>query len=164
MRTTVLLLVVFELLLTPVIAPTQQQTSPIPIFTYHRFDPILSGKTTVTVAAFEEQMNILDADGYQVVPLQSIVGILLGKSPAPTMPVAAITIDDGHRSVYSVLYPIIKRRRLPVTLFIYSSAISNSPSALTSDEIREMQASGLVDVQSHTRRVCLVRRRSFHAI
>jgi peptidoglycan/xylan/chitin deacetylase (PgdA/CDA1 family) len=59
-------------------------------------------------------------------------------------------VDDGHRSVYTVLYPIIKQRRIPVTLFIYPSAISNSRYGLTWNQLKEMQASGLVDIQSHT--------------
>ena len=37
-----------------------------------------------------------------------------------------------------------------MTLFIYPSAISNAPYALTWPELTEMAASGLVDIQSHT--------------
>jgi hypothetical protein len=35
--------------------------------------------------------------------------------------------DDGHRSVYTDLYPRFFSHRLAVTLFIYPSAISNVP-------------------------------------
>lgn len=127
-----------------------QQPTQIPILTYHRFDPDVAATTTVTVPSFENQIDVLKADGYTLLPLNEVVNILLGDSPAPTTHVATITIDDGHRSVYTVLYPIIKQRRIPVTLFIYPSCISNASYALTWDQIREMQSSGLVDVQSHT--------------
>lgn len=61
-----------------------------------------------------------------------------------------ITADDGHRSIYTDLFPLIRRRSIPVTLFIYPSAISNAPYTLTWAQLQEMAASGLVDVQSHT--------------
>jgi peptidoglycan/xylan/chitin deacetylase (PgdA/CDA1 family) len=48
------------------------------------------------------------------------------------------------------MFPIIKRYHIPVTLFVYTQAISYEPDALTWDEIAEMMKSGLVDVQSHT--------------
>jgi peptidoglycan/xylan/chitin deacetylase (PgdA/CDA1 family) len=48
------------------------------------------------------------------------------------------------------MFPLIQRYRVPVTLFIYPSAISNAPYALTWQQLAEMKNSGLVDVQSHT--------------
>ena len=53
-------------------------------------------------------------------------------------------------SVNTLLYPIVLRRHVPVTLFIHPSAISHAPYALTWTQIRTMAHSGLVDVQSHT--------------
>jgi peptidoglycan/xylan/chitin deacetylase (PgdA/CDA1 family) len=49
-----------------------------------------------------------------------------------------------------VLLPIVQRERIPVTLFVYPSAISNASYALTWDQLRALQASGWFDVQSHT--------------
>jgi len=122
----------------------------IPVLVYHRFDPAVAGSTTVTVAAFEAQLTWLAEHDYQVVPLHSAVAELNGAEPRSKAPVAVITADDGHKSVYTVLFPIIRRAHIPVTLFIYPSAISNAPYALTWAELQEMQASGLVDVESHT--------------
>src|SRR5581483_1707996 len=124
---------------------TPQAQSGIPILTYHRFDPTTPGPTTVTTATFLSQLDTLTEQGYSVVPLGDVTDILLGKTEPGGRPMAAITVDDGHRSVYTVLFPIIRQRRIPVTLFIYPSAISNASYALTWDEIREMLASGLVD-------------------
>ena len=122
----------------------------IPILAYHRFDPSTPASTTVTVATFTGQLNTLAANGYTILPLQQITDILLRKAPMPGHPVTAITVDDGHESVYRVLFPIIKQRHIPVTLFIYPSAISNASYALTWDQLKEMKASGLVDIQCHT--------------
>ncbi len=81
-------------------------------------------------------------------PLRAVVDGLRGTAPPVAAPAVAITIDDGHRSVYTELFPIIRRERIPVTLFIYPSAISHASYALTWDQLKEMLASGLVDVQS----------------
>jgi peptidoglycan/xylan/chitin deacetylase (PgdA/CDA1 family) len=48
------------------------------------------------------------------------------------------------------MFPIIKRDKIPVTLFIYPSAISNAAYAMTWPQLAEMAQSGLVDIQSHT--------------
>jgi peptidoglycan/xylan/chitin deacetylase (PgdA/CDA1 family) len=61
-----------------------------------------------------------------------------------------LTADDGHRTVYSDMFPLIQRLKIPVTLFIYPSAISNADYAMTWAQLAEMKASGLVDIQSHT--------------
>jgi peptidoglycan/xylan/chitin deacetylase (PgdA/CDA1 family) len=121
-----------------------------PILVYHRFDSAVAGPTTVTVAAFEAQLAWLTKHNYQIVALRTALAELNGAAPRPQTPVAAITADDGHKSIYTVLFPIIQRARIPVTLFVYPSAISNAPYALTWAELQEMQASGLVDVESHT--------------
>lgn len=126
------------------------QQAGIPILAYHRFDPTTPASTTVTTATLESQLAFLADHHYTIIPLSSVVDIVLRKSPPATTPVIAITVDDGHRSVYTVLFPIIKQRRIPVTLFLYPSAISNAPYALTWEQIKEMRASGLVDIQSHT--------------
>jgi peptidoglycan/xylan/chitin deacetylase (PgdA/CDA1 family) len=122
----------------------------IPILVYHRFDPTAAGPTTVTVATFEAQLAWLAKHDYQIVPLRSALAELSGAAPRPKTSVAVIAADDGHESIYTVLFPIIRRAHIPVTLFIYPSAISNAPYALTWAQLREMQASGLVDVESHT--------------
>lgn len=116
----------------------------IPILVYHRFSPVKSGPTTITVQAFERQLDWLQEHNYKVVPLQDVT------EWKQTSPAVAITVDDGNESDFTQLYPILLRRRLHVTLFIYPSAISNAAYALTWKQLAAMLKSGLVDVQSHT--------------
>ncbi len=132
-------------------APAQERAQePIAILAYHRFDPTTPGPTTVTTPVFEQQLEWLAAHHYKIVPLQAVVDGLRGKAPPVASPAVTITADDGHRSVYTYLFPIIRRLHIPVTLFIYPSAISHASYALTWDQLKEMLASGLVTVQSHT--------------
>lgn len=131
-------------------APLRALGEGVPILAYHRFDPARAGATTTTVPVLEHQLDWLVAHGYTIVRLRDLVEGWQGRGPAVSGRDAVLTVDDGHESVYTYLYPIIRRRHLPVTLFIYPSAISNAPYALTWAQLAEMENSGLVDIQSHT--------------
>jgi peptidoglycan/xylan/chitin deacetylase (PgdA/CDA1 family) len=130
-------------------APAASDDPGVPILLYHRFHPTVPGSTTVTTQAFEEQIDWLAEHHYTAVPLSSVVAALRG-GPALASRSVAITVDDGRRSQFTQMFPIILRYRMPVTLFVYTDAISLEPDALTWDEIEEMLESGLVDIQSHT--------------
>jgi len=121
-----------------------------PILVYHRFDRSVAGPTTVTLATLEDQLAWLAAHRYRIVTLRTALAEVAGGVARPQTPAVAITADDGHESVYRILFPLIRKANIPVTLFIYPSAISNAPYALTWAQLQEMKASGLVDVQSHT--------------
>ncbi|MEM5380612.1 polysaccharide deacetylase family protein [Paraburkholderia azotifigens] len=142
---------------TPLTAPeaaavqgANEARSAVAILVYHRFSDSVDDSMTVRIATFEAHLNFLREHGYAIVPLRAVVRWL--REPAATLPAKAValTVDDGHKSVYQGLLPIVQRDRLPVTLFIYPSAISNASYALTWKQLREMQATGLFDVQSHT--------------
>ena len=126
-------------------------TEGIPILVYHRFDPSQSGSTTVRASVFKAQLEWLDSHHVRVVKLGAVVDALRGVGPEVKTPAVVLTVDDGNRSVYTEMFPIVHKYRIHVTLFIYPSAISNASYALTWKQLREMRASGLVEVQSHTK-------------
>lgn len=122
----------------------------VPILLYHRLGPVSPEEMTVTTPVFEAQLKLIQERDYKVIPLSQLLAAL-GDSSLP-MPERAVvlTVDDGHRTVYSDMFPLIRRLKIPVTLFIYPSAISNADYAMTWAQLAEMKASGLVDIQSHT--------------
>ncbi len=121
----------------------------IPVLAYHRFDPVASHSATiVTTAAFTEQLDWLASHHIAVVKLSEALSVAHGT--APHGPEVAITADDGWRSVYTIMFPIIRARGIPVTLFINPPQIGQGSAYLTWDMLREMARSGLVDVQAHT--------------
>lgn len=122
----------------------------VPILLYHRFDRSATALTTITTKNFQSHLDYLTENGYRVIPLREFVEFMQGRAPAPAPRSVVITVDDGHRSVYTELFPLVKKAKIPVTLFIYPSAISHASYALTWDQLRELKASGLFDVQSHT--------------
>ncbi|MFM0136334.1 hypothetical protein [Caballeronia grimmiae] len=110
--------------------------SRVVILVYHRFSNRVSDSMTVRTQTFEAQLRLLKEHGYQVVALRAVLAWLEDPSSALPPKAAVLTADDGHRSVYDVLFPIARRDRLPVTLFIYPSAISNADYALTWTHVR----------------------------
>ena len=98
---------------------------------------------------FEDQLNFLRNHGYKVVPLSDVVNFLKRRSMLPPRAVA-ITVDDGHYSVYTQMKPVVEKYHIPVTLFIYPSAISNASYAMTWEQLAELKATGLFEVESHT--------------
>jgi peptidoglycan/xylan/chitin deacetylase (PgdA/CDA1 family) len=48
------------------------------------------------------------------------------------------------------MLPIVREYQVPVTLFIYPSAISNASYAMTWDQLGALRRTGLFDIQSHT--------------
>jgi peptidoglycan/xylan/chitin deacetylase (PgdA/CDA1 family) len=88
--------------------------------------------------------------GYTVIPLRELVDYHLGKKPSIPSRSLVITADDGHKSVYTDMFPVLKKYHAPATLFLYPSALSNAPYAMTWEQLKEMKATGLLDFQSHT--------------
>jgi len=119
------------------------------ILVYHRFGPIVADSMTVRTRVFAWQLQYLHDHGYTVVPLPDVVKFLTAHGHLPACAVA-ITADDGHITVFTVMKPLVERYRIPVTLFIYPSAISNASYAMTWDQLAALKATGLFSIESHT--------------
>jgi len=122
----------------------------VPILLYHRFGPEIADSMTVTTNYFESQLKYFKDQGYTVIPLRQLVDHIVGKMPSIPSRSLVITADDGHKSVYTDMFPLLKKYHAPATLFLYPSALSNAPYAMTWEQLKEMKATGLLDLQSHT--------------
>jgi peptidoglycan/xylan/chitin deacetylase (PgdA/CDA1 family) len=131
-------------------ATAQHGVSGASILVYHRVLPAVTNEMTIRPSTLQWQLDYLKQHKYPIVPLRSVVAYVHGSAPAPPPSSVVITIDDGHRSVYTDVLPLIRRLGVPVTLFIYPSAISNASYALTWQQIAELQRTGLFTIESHT--------------
>ena len=120
----------------------------VPILAYHRFGQRES-KMEVSVADFAAQLNYLAQNDYRVVRLQDLQDFLAGRQPLPKRAVV-ITVDDGYASTYKYAFPLLKQHGFPATVFVYTDFIGASD-ALTWPQMREMVASGLIDIQAHSK-------------
>ena len=73
---------------------------------------------TVRTSVFAGQLETLRRQGYTVIPLQVLVAYLRGTGPPPPSRAVVLSVDDGHRSVYSDMLPVLRRCGVPVTLFV----------------------------------------------
>lgn len=142
-------LIVFACLLRLAAAAGLEPAAQVPILLYHRVAPTVTDSMTVSERVFEAQMALIQAGGYHVIALRSLVDAVLNKQALPLHSIV-ITADDGHESIYSEMVPRWKKYGFPATLFIYPSAISNAKWAMTWPQLVELNASGLCDIQSHT--------------
>jgi len=122
----------------------------VPILLYHRFGPVAADGMTVTTPVFESHLKYLKENGYKVIPLRQLVDYYLNKGPRPSPGSVVIVVDDGHKSVYTDMLPLVRAYRVPVTLFLYPSVISNASYAMTWDQLRDLKKTGLFDFQGHT--------------
>ncbi|WP_435873725.1 polysaccharide deacetylase family protein [Pandoraea cepalis] len=128
-------------------APAQHD---VLILVYHRFAERVTDSTTVRTETFASQLRFFEENGYRVVPLADVIAWHAGGQDNLPPRALVLSVDDGHRSVYEVLWPMLKGRSVPVTLFVYPSAISNASYAMTWDQLRALAQSGTFDIESHT--------------
>ena len=86
------------------------------ILMYHRFPQHYA-------TSFDRQCAFLAAN-YNVVPLGEAAERLERNEPVSNM--AVITIDDGYADTYEVAFPILRKYRLPATLFVTTGFIQRT--------------------------------------
>lgn len=149
-------------------------TKAVPILTYHHVNPLKGDMVTVSVNHFEEQMSFLHRKGYHTLFVSELVEWMQGKRKVPKKSVV-LSFDDGFWDNYEYAFPILKKYGLKATIFIVTGWISQErdkarPRELVSHhrcnqligqgqgnqiamnwpEAKEMQESGLIEIESHT--------------
>lgn len=120
----------------------------VPILAYHRFG-MGGGKMVVSPSSFAAQLEWLARNDYRVIPLGQLAGYLAGRQTLPKRAVA-ITIDDGYESVHRYALPLLRRYGFPATLFVYTDFVG-AGDALSWQQLQELAASGLIDIQAHSK-------------
>ncbi|MGZ5068819.1 MAG: poly-beta-1,6-N-acetyl-D-glucosamine N-deacetylase PgaB [Methylobacter sp.] len=107
----------------------------------------------VSIDHFEEHLAWLKKNGYKIVSVQNVLDAAAGKDPIPDKSVL-LTFDDGYLSVYTRVFPILKKYRYPATIALIGSWIDGvdkrDKQLLNWRQVREMAKSGLVEIASHT--------------
>lgn len=118
---------------------------------------------SVDLNRFAEQLSWLKEAGYMPVSLGDVLAARAGGKPLPAKPVL-LTFDDGHRSVYTHVFPLLKLFNYPAVIALVGKWMDGKPGETLSyadrptprdhflawSEVREMIASGLVEVASHS--------------
>ncbi len=133
----------------PAATPASAAPLRVPVLVYHRFAPAKVDAMTVRTSTFQAQLRTLSEDGWTVIGLRELVAALDDPRRTLAPKSVAITVDDGHLSVYTQMYPSVRDSGIPITLFIFPSAISNASYAMTWQQLNVLRRSGQFVVQSH---------------
>ena len=120
-------------------------------------------KYTVSTEALAQQFSWLKEQGYKVI---SVDDLLASKAKGKPLPAKAVilTFDDGYRSFYTHIFPLLKKFNYPAVFALVGSWLELKPGEkaqyegqsytrdkfLVAAEIRKMAASGLVEFASHS--------------
>ena len=131
--------------------------SGIRILGYHRVAAAPADALSVSPARFREQMRAVAESGAQPIRLDHALEVL--REPV-TGRYVCVTFDDGYRDNLVEAAPVLAEFGIPATIYLPSRIIDGDvpfhwyddpPPALSWEEVGELLAGGLVDVQSHTR-------------
>lgn len=142
------------------------QASPLQVITYHDVTEndapgpardSMAVSTSTLIAHF----RWLRDHGYQPVSIEQVEAAYNGGKVLPEKPVL-LSFDDGLLSVYTQVYPLLKLFHYPAVVSLVTGWIEGEQSVryagrergydsfLSWEQIREMQASGLVEIASHS--------------
>ena len=119
----------------------------IPVLTYHDIGDA-SNPFTVKPQEFEAQIKYLVQQGYTFMVPGDLDLFLRNKKKYPKKSVM-ITFDDGCKGVYTYAYPVLKKYRVRVTLFVVCMFLEREGFVSFAD-LDEMVSSGLFFIGSHT--------------
>lgn len=120
-------------------------------------------ETAVDERTFAEFFAWLQYSGHHPVSLQQIVDARAGGKPLPPKPVL-LTFDDGYRSAYTKVFPLLRRYNYPAVMALVTSWLEVPEGQLVQwgdrpaprenfllwSEAAEMAHSGLVEFASHS--------------
>ena len=132
-------------------AVPEEEHVKVPIVMYHSVlkDQKMDGKYVVSPTEFENDLIYLEEHGYTTIFLQELVDYVYTGAALPEKPVV-ITFDDGYRSSYELLFPLLQAYQMKavVSIMVYMQDVS-ADNFLSWDMCREMADSGLVEIGSH---------------
>ena len=130
----------------------------VTIYTYHHIAEEGNGSTTMSAAAFEKELQDIEAAGYTTVTFADLIDYVYYGGDLPEKPLV-ITFDDGYASNYELAFPLLQKYGMKATIFVIGVSVGKEKYKDTDfdmtphfgwNEAREMVESGLIDIQSHT--------------
>lgn len=117
----------------------------------------------VSTQNFAAHLDWLSGHGYRPVSLSDVIKASRGEKKLPPKAVL-LTFDDGLRSIYTHVFPLLRAYGYPALMAVvtgwvdlpkdqqvdYGPRMFTHDDFVTWDQLREMQASGLVEIASHS--------------
>ncbi len=134
------------------VLPTSNIHVPILVYHYVEFvkDPKDSTRRSLDIIPpiFEMQLKTLKEAGYNFITASELGQYLDGKKQLPQRPVI-LTFDDGYQDFYTDVFPLLKKYNVAATQYVISGVL-DTPNYMTTEQVREVAQSGLVEIGAHT--------------
>ncbi len=140
----------------------KKKTTKVPILLYHHI--------TTDEFSNEEAISLISPNDFRLhmtaikvhfspISLRSYYEYVMcddGSVTIPDNPII-VTFDDGYLSNYEIAFPILKELEIPATIFVVTDTVGEiagggkvNNSHFSWEQAREMEESGLIEIQSHT--------------
>ena len=119
----------------------------VPILMYHEVNDAQRNNLYLSVADFQSHLDYFQEAGITPITMEQLWDHWVNEAPLPDKPVV-LTFDDGYRSMYTTVYPMLAERGWPGTFYCVSDYTA-SGDFISEDMIREMAAAGM-EIGSHT--------------
>lgn len=123
------------------------------ILMYHSIEEKPGHFNFISPETFRLQMAYLAEKKTPVISLAELVRRLQKKEPLGGA--VSITFDDGYRDNLTNAFPVLKRYNFPATIFMVTNLVGrvdkNGQQRLSLQELQTLEASGLVDIEPHTK-------------
>ena len=113
---------------------------------YHRFDENKYPSTNIRMEVFKEHLEEIKNLNLEFISFQIFEKIVYNKIDKNYL---LLTIDDAFSSFYLNAWPIIKKNKIPIILFVSTREVGKY-GYMTWDQIREIAASDLVTIGNHS--------------
>ncbi|MGH2403386.1 MAG: polysaccharide deacetylase family protein [bacterium] len=103
---------------------------------------------------------------YRIIALDDLISIARRTAGAPGADQLVLTFDDGHEGIFTDVFPILLRHRIPATVYVPTAYVEEQrrfdwggyahlpealrPRPMTWSQIRDLARSGLVSIGVHT--------------
>lgn len=151
--------VVQEETATPVVA--EKKNVKVPILLYHHItEEPFDGNEISMISPYDFRLH-MTAIRVNFTPISlrhyfNYIHCSDGSVTIPDNPII-VTFDDGYLSNYEIAYPILKELEIPATIFVVTDTVGEMAgggkvnySHFTWEQAKEMEKSGLIEIQSHT--------------
>lgn len=130
----------------------------VPIIMYHQVKNSGFGNDVISPKEFESDLKYLKENHYNTITMTQLIDYVHDKKELPQNPVI-LSFDDGYLSTYLNVYPLLKEYNMKIVLSIIGKSVDEfskvcdeniNYSHVTWNEVKEMQQSGLVEIQNHS--------------
>lgn len=109
----------------------------VPVLMYHRVNPIVIDRNTVSVNYFALQLDYLSCQGFTALTLSQLYEGLSGTKKLPPKPVV-LTFDDGYADNLTYALPLLQRYAMRASVFVITDMVGQKCSWLKDHECNQL--------------------------